>query len=95
VLVTADDIARAMQEDHFFSDYDQDTLLVRGTVGSVTRQNNDLLVELDTSIETYVLCDLGTASPKLQAGDTITVTARGADAQRASSAVLLMNCHIP
>src|SRR5437879_10746848 len=59
VPVTADEIAQAMQEDRFFSDYGQNTLLVRGVLASLYWQNNVHVAALSTSIQTTVLCDLG------------------------------------
>ena len=94
VQVTADEIAQAMQEDHFFSDYGQNTLLVRGVLASLYWQDNIHIAALSTSIQTSVLCDLGTASPMVHPGNTITVTAPAADAQRASFAVMLRNCRV-
>jgi hypothetical protein len=97
VHVTADQVARAMQEDHFFADYGQTTLFVQGIVLSVNQQNNDLVVELDTSIPTKLLCDTGGHLSTVHIGDTIIVKSDfpQRDASRQTSAVMLRNCSIP
>ncbi len=97
VHATADQVARAMQEDHFFSDYGQTTLLVQGTVSSVNTQDNDVIVALETSVPTKVLCDLGDHPTTVQVGDSITVKSDypQRDASRQSFAVMLKNCSIP
>jgi len=93
--VTADQIAIAMQEDHFFSDYRSETLFVQGTIASVSQQGGSTTVVLSTSVATAVWCDLGAQTTALHAGDAVTVSAPSAAAQRANNAVLLKNCTIP
>ena len=95
VHVTADQIAIAMQEDHFFSDYRSETLLVQGTISTVSQQGSSTTVVLSTSVATAVLCDLGTQTTALHAGDAITVSAQSDAAQRADNAIVLKNCSIP
>ena len=90
VQVTADEIARAMQEDNFYGEFSPNMLQVKGTVLSVTGSE----IELQTSVPTRVLCDLATAANGIQPGDSITVQALAADAQRAPSAVVLKNCSL-
>ena len=93
--VTADQIAHSMQEEYFFSDYGPYTLLVQGTISSVNPQGAGQRVELSTSVDTTVLCDLGNRSAVLHVGEPITVAAPAAEVQRADSAVLLANCRFP
>jgi hypothetical protein len=96
VHVTADEIALAMQEDHFYSDYNPDALMVQGVVNDVRQANNDYLLELATQINTKVLCDFGTQAPNAKKGDTIEVYSPDAHAaQRQNNAVLLVDCSIP
>lgn len=92
VHVSANQIAQAMAEDRFFSDYGHSTLLVDGTVLSVTRQDDDLIIELGTSAPNRVLCDIGNQVTSVSPGDTITVQAPSNDARRQGSAVLLRSC---
>src|SRR5215208_5313141 len=56
VQVSADQIALAMQEDHFFSDYRLGTLQVTGTVAAIIEGHDAYVVELETSIPTVVRC---------------------------------------
>ncbi len=95
VRVTADQVARAMQQDEFYSDYRGAVLLVQGTVAGVSRQGGDSILELTTSEPTKVLCDLGNRASPATAGDAVTVQARAADARREPSAVVLTGCTVP
>jgi hypothetical protein len=96
VRVTADQVARAMEEDRFFADYGQTTLLVQGTVFSVKRQETDLIIGLDTAVPTKVMCDLGSYPGIVHVGATVTVKSAypQRDASRQASAVMLRNCTI-
>lgn len=94
--VSADEIARAMQEDHFYSDYNPYALIVQGVVADVRHENNDYILELGTQIQTKVLCDFGSQAPNARAGDSIEIlTPRAHEAQRQPNAVLLTHCSIP
>lgn len=83
-----------MQDDRFFSDYAQATLIVRGTVKSVTRQGSDTVLELTSGVPTRVLCDLGADASGLTGGDTVKVIARSSDAERGSGTVVLKKCNV-
>lgn len=93
--VTPAQIASAMKDDHFYSDYNERTLIVAGTVRSLVTQNGHLIAELDTGSTFRVLCDLDPMSAHAAIGDRLTVVAEGAEAQRQSSAVLLKGCTVP
>ena len=95
--VTADQVARAMQQDAFFANYGQSSLLIQGTVVSIDRRGNDLIVVLDSTVPTKVACDLGNRSSAVRVGETITVLSAnpGGDASRDAGMVLLRNCRIP
>jgi len=90
VSVSADQIASAMQGDHFYSDYRNATLVVSGTVTAVTSDGGDTVLELATSIPTKVRCDIGTARTSIRVGAAVTVTS--SDGERVPSAVLLRDC---
>lgn len=90
--VTADQIARAMQEDHFYSDYETYTLRVQGTVSGLTQQGSGLTIELNTTVGTGVYCEMRGSAPDLRPCEAITVTAPGNEAQRSPGAVLLKHC---
>jgi hypothetical protein len=94
VQLSPDQLALAMQEDRFFADYGQQTLLVRGTVASVSNEKNHHIVELRTGSPIRVLCDLGQAPLPEQPGDAITVRAPASEAVRRpqASAVMLTVC---
>ena len=90
VSVSADQIALAMQEDRFFSDYRNAKLLVSGTVADVTSEDGETIIELATSIPTKVRCDLGPSTVAVQVGAPITVTS--SDGERIPDAILLRGC---
>jgi hypothetical protein len=94
VEISPDQLAVAMQEDRFFADYGQQTLLVRGTVDSVSNAKNHHTVEFRTGSPIRVLCDLGQALLPEQPGDTITVRAPASEVVRRpqASAVMLKVC---
>jgi hypothetical protein len=94
--VTADKIALAMQEDHFYSDYNPYSLIVQGVVTGVRLENKDYILEMATQIDTKVWCDFGSQTPKAKEGDSIEVlTPHANQAQRKPNAVLLVGCSIP
>ena len=92
--VTANQVAQAMQADNFFAAYGKLTLFVAGTVSSVNRQNNDQIVALQTDVPTIVRCEVSDLSAPIHVGQSITIQAQTADAQREPSAVMLRNCKI-
>jgi hypothetical protein len=92
VRVTASEVAAAMQQDRFFAEYGQATLLVQGTVASVSQQNGREIVDLRVGEPTKVLCDLASPSVQVRDGATITVRVQGGDARREQGAVVLANC---
>lgn len=92
--VTTEQVARAMQEDHFFSDHRGETLLVQGTVSAVEQKNGETLIRLGTGLPSDVVCDVGTAATTVKAGDSVTAKAQAADAQRSPAAVLLRPCTV-
>jgi hypothetical protein len=92
--VTAEQVARAMQDDHFFSDYRGQTLLVQGTVSSVEQRNGETLVTLSSGLPTGVVCDVGNATAPAKAGDVVTARTQASNAQRSGSTVLLRPCSL-
>ncbi len=98
VHATADQVARAMQADEFFSEYGQSTLLIQGTVFSVKRQDNsDLIIGLDTTVPTKVMCNLGRYLGIVRVGTIITIQSAypQRDASRQASSIMFNNCTIP
>ncbi len=90
--VTADEIAQAMQEDHFYADYRGMTLVIHSTLASLNQQSGEWMLELKTTGSEKVFCDLGHQTTSAQVGDAVTVQSPGSDAQRDGSAVILGNC---
>jgi hypothetical protein len=93
--VTPDQAATAMKGDHFYSDYGASTLLIKGTVSSVYKTSDDLVVTFQTNSSFKTICDFGNSSAAIQPRDTITALSEGGSAKRQQSAVLLTNCVIP
>lgn len=91
---TPDQIANAMQQDAFYSNYRGSTLLIDGTTASVTDRAGVTIVELVTTSSFTVLCSLGQARATTHPGDAVTVVAEGAAAQRQSAGILLQRCAI-
>jgi hypothetical protein len=97
VQVTADQVAQAMDGDHFYATYGQTTLLIQGTVAAIDPQPGHFILTLATSGSTQVLCDLGNKAPTVKTGDSVTV--RSADPEkdiaRQDAGVLIRNCTVP
>ena len=93
--VTANEIALAMQEDHFYADYNPYALEVQGVVTEVRQAKDDYILELATQIDTKVWCDFGSQAPIAKKGDSVEVYSPDAHAaQRQNKAVLLVDCSI-
>lgn len=89
--VTPNQIANAMKNDSFYSTYDENTLMVRGQISTISKQGKDLVIGLKSNSSFKLLCDLGNVSLNLQIGNKVTVFAEGATAERQPNAVLLKN----
>ena len=90
--VSATQTANAMKNDNFYSNYNENTLVIHGVVSSVTNQSNNLVIGLNTNSTYKTFCDLGQTSSYLRKGDVVTVLAEGATAERQTNAVMLKNC---
>lgn len=90
--VTPDRLASAMQSDAFYSDYRENSLVVRGTVASATNAGHTVTLEFTTKGRFKALCQMHHGGPTIRAGDTITVVSEALTAQRRPSAVLLTGC---
>lgn len=89
---TPDQLATAMQNDVFFSDYGASTLLIDATVASVITRAGVTTVTVVTTSRSTLACDLGQLSTTAHAGDAVILVAEGAGAQRQSAGVLLQGC---
>jgi hypothetical protein len=92
---TPHELAEAMRQDRFFSDYRKSALLVSGTVASVGRRGGQLIVGFQTDSAYGASCDLRTATVAPRVGETFTVVTAGQAAERLPSAVLLYDCVVP
>ena len=93
VRISADDAARAMAGDHFYSDYGQAILVISGRVGDITVTGNNSRIALVTSTSAVVLCETFGA-PDVKTGDAISVRVRATDALRDDAGVLLRSCEV-
>jgi hypothetical protein len=91
---TPHELAEAMKQDRFFSDYRQSALLVTGTIASVTR-GKDLIVAFRTGSPYGASCDLGALTAAPRVGETFTVLTVGRAAERLPAGVRLHDCVIP
>jgi hypothetical protein len=89
---TPGQLAGAMQGDHFYSDYRENTLLVVGSVASVSGNGGAFTLEFATSGTFKALCEFQTGRPPVSVGDTITVVSEAYSAERRPSAVELTGC---
>lgn len=91
--VTADDVARAMGEDRFFSDYGGRILVISGTIGDLQLSGTNARIALLTTTSAVVICETF-GEPAVQPGDTIQVRARASDGVKDASGVLLRSCEL-
>jgi hypothetical protein len=88
---TPNDVAEAMKADRFFSTYRENTLILQGTVVSASATT----LGLETGSDYSLTCALPGPDASVHVGDTVTVLAEGASAERQPSGVLLRECTIP
>ena len=96
VDVSAADVAQAMQDDHFFSDYGGKVLVVHGPAASVHSDGSGYTVSLGTGTAFGLTCTV-TSPPGVRppaVGSVITIVAPGGTAQREPSSVDLPDCRI-
>jgi hypothetical protein len=89
---TPDQLAAAMQNDQFYSDYNEATLVVRGSVASLTGDGGGAVVQFQTQGGFTTQCQFDQYPATLHAGDMISVMTEGATAERLTTAVLLRGC---
>jgi hypothetical protein len=96
VDVSASTAARAMKDDHFYSDYGDKVIVIRGTVASVHNAGNEVVVSLQTDSSFGLTCTLTEprTGTKPVVGDDISLVAPGGAAQRESSSVSLPLCRL-
>ncbi|MGI9147808.1 MAG: hypothetical protein ACR2IK_14865 [Chloroflexota bacterium] len=96
VQVTADQVAQSMQDDQFFEQFGDTTLIIRGTVAAVDQQGSHTRLKLATSLPLGVVCDTSPPSPAVNVGESITVESTNPrrDASRDASSVVLNDCRL-
>ena len=94
VDVSASTAARAMQDDHFYSDYGDKVLVVHGTVTTVQNTPGGRRIALRTDATFGLTCMITSPAtgPQPAVGAIASFVAIGASAQRASSSVDLPDC---
>ena len=94
VDVSASTAARAMQDDHFYSDYGDKVLVVHGTVASVqsTTGGHQIALRTDTAFGLTCTINSPAAGPQPAVGTVVGLVAIGGSAQRESSSVNLTDC---
>ncbi|HEV2006959.1 MAG TPA: hypothetical protein VGQ85_10125 [Candidatus Limnocylindrales bacterium] len=91
---TPDQLAAAMQNDRFYSDYNEKTLVVHGLVASLTADGSGAVLEFQTPSAFTTRCQFDQYPATVHPGDTISVVTEGATAERLASAVLLRGCSL-
>ncbi len=91
---TPGQLAAAMQNDEFYADYNEDTLVVRGQIASLTEDGVGAVMQFQTPGAFTTRCQLEHYPMTVHPGDTISVLAQGATAERLASAVLLRGCSL-
>jgi hypothetical protein len=92
---TPHQLAEAMKDDRFYSDYGKSALLVTGTVASVARTSGHLVVALRTDSAYGASCELGVSAVAPRLGEMFTVLTVGQAAERLPADVLLRGCVVP
>jgi len=91
--VSPDQAATAMVQDEFYSDYNEVTLFIRGSVASVNVSGSTSTVVFATKPGTEARCQMNQRLPAVKTGTTVAVVTEGSQAQRLpSGGVLLGNC---
>ncbi len=92
--VSPDQLAQAMQNDAFYSDYRDATLVVTGKVVSERTTSDGTVIQLATTTTYQTYCQSSRSLSPLQDGETITAVTEGYSAVRLPSGVSLSNCII-
>lgn len=93
--VTPTQVAEAMKNDRFFSDYRMAVLIMHGTVESVYTNEKKSIVRFETNSSFSTSCSFDKTPRSLLPGTSITVISVGADATRLSHGAQLDQCIIP
>jgi hypothetical protein len=94
VDATPDQLAAAMQNDHFYADYNEHTLLVRGLVASLTSGGGGAELQFQMQGGFTTRCQFDQYPATVHPGDSVVVVTEGATAERMASAVRLKECRL-
>jgi len=96
VDVSASAAAQAMQDDHFYSDYGDKVLVIRGAVANVQGAPGGQQVALRTDGAFGLTCmmTVPASGPELTVGAVVSLVAVGGTAQREPSSVNLPDCRL-
>ena len=92
--VTPTQVAEAMKNDQFFSDYRTTVLIMQGTVVSVDTNKKKSIVRFETNSSFSTSCSFDKAPRTILPGTSITVLSVGADATRQPHGAQLGRCII-
>ncbi len=94
VDATPDQLAAAMQNDQFYSTYNEHTVLVQGVVASLTADGSGAALQFQTQGAFTTRCHVDTYPATVHPGDTISALRQGPRPSGSTSAVLLMGCRL-
>jgi hypothetical protein len=92
--VTPTQVAEAMKNDQFFSDYRTTVLIMQGTVVSVDTSKKKSIVRFETNSSFSTSCSFDKAPRTILPGTSVTVLSVGADATRQPHGAQLGRCII-
>jgi len=90
--ITPTQAANAMKDDHFWSSYREDTLIITGEVLSVNKSGGTTIVSFKTDSTYGMECSFAYSIDTITKGQTVRVTAIANSGERESSSVRLNNC---
>jgi hypothetical protein len=90
--VTPTQLANAMQQDSFYSDFRENTVIFNGQVTKVTPNGSGVQASIKTSSTYSLACDM--PANKVKAGIIYRFASEAYQAERQSSGVLLPNCYV-
>jgi hypothetical protein len=89
--VTAAQLADAMQQDHFYSDYGNAAVLFSGTASAVNHHSGTTLVTITTGRPYGLTCQFA-SNAIVKPGQIISIVAPAGSAERQAHGVLLHDC---
>ena len=90
--ITPTQAANAMKDDHFWSSYRENTLLITGDVISVAKSGNNTIVSFKTDSSYSAECSFTNFNGNITKDQTIKVITVANAAEREPSGVKLNNC---